>query len=68
MALIIETRIAGEVIAPLTIGGVRIFVLPGVPLASAGSNNDIHIDEDGAKSSYRPTVYQRQAGTWVAIA
>lgn len=65
---VFETRIAGEVISPLMISGVRIIVGIGIPLASVGSNTNLYIDEDGAKSSYRPTVYQKQAGSWVAVA
>lgn len=68
MPLRIETRIAGEVVAPLTLSGVRIYVAPGIPLAATGSNNNLHIDEDAIKSSYRPTVYQKQDGAWVAVA
>ena len=68
MALILETRIGGKIETPLNLGSVRIFVLPGIPPTATGSNTHLYIDEDAAKSSYRPTLYQRQAGTWVAIA
>lgn len=68
MALVMETRIAGQVVSPFTVGAVRIYAAAGLPLTATGSNNDIHIDTDGAKSSFRPTIYQKQAGTWAAVA
>ena len=68
MALILETRIGGKIEAPLTLGSVRIFVLPGIPPTATGSNTDLYFDEDAAKSSYRPTLYQKQAGSWVGVA
>lgn len=68
MALVIETRIAGRVVAPLQLGTVTIYATPGIPIGATGVNNDLHIDTDGAKASFRPTIYQKQAGAWVAVA
>ena len=70
MALVIENRMPGSAIlpSPLQVGSVRIFAADGLPVNAIGSNNDLHIDQSGAKASFRPSVYQRQAGAWVAIA